>query len=124
MNTYPNGIDTEDAKAVWNELFENVHLHAAQVPQAVMLVTWELVARQCVSDITGNGDVQVAYSPDGAKLEQLPQVATLKQASAEIRALSKALGVDKQLATVANEGKSVIQLVKADRDRKARRATG
>lgn len=74
-----------------------------------------------MEDISVGDGVQVAYSNDVNDIKALPQIATMKQASAEIRALNKQLGI--------NDGPrkkpikvSVLQSVVNDRQKKAKRA--
>lgn len=47
-----------------------------------------------MSDIDVGGGVQVAYQNDVGDIKALPQLSTMKQASAEIRQLNKQLGID------------------------------
>ena len=46
-----------------------------------------------MDDIGANSGVQVAYQNDMGDIRALPQLSTMKQASAEIRALNKQLGI-------------------------------
>ena len=53
---------------------------------------WYSVVRQCIEDrqdVSG----QVAYANEMGDIRQLPQISTMKTASAEIRALNKQLGI-------------------------------
>lgn len=47
-----------------------------------------------MSDIDVGGGVQVAYQNDVGDIKALPQLSTMKQASAEIRQLNKQLGIN------------------------------
>ena len=114
---YPAGISTDAERETWDSIFGNVTLSPAQVPEAVMLVRWQLIADKCIEDLTANGDVQVAYSPDGMALAALPQLATLKNASAEIRAISKRLNLNETKPKDTGKA-SVLQLVINDRKEK------
>lgn len=115
---YPDGISTDAERDTWDSLFGSVSLSPAQVPEAVMLVRWHLIAQRCVEDLTANGELQVAYSPDGMTLSQLPQLATLKAASAEIRAISKRLNLHDSKPKDTGKA-SVLQLVINDRKEKS-----
>ena len=53
----------------------------------------------CMSDIDVGGGVQVAYQNDVGGIKALPQLSTMKQASAEIRQLNKQLGTDDEPPT-------------------------
>lgn len=111
---YPDSITTDVEREVWDSIFGTVSLSPAQIPEAVMLVRWQIIADKCQEDLTANGDVQVAYSPDGMTLSQLPQLATLKAASAEIRAISKRLNLGEVKAKDTTKA-SVLQFVINDR---------
>lgn len=79
--------------AKWNELTRGREFRKSDVPALVLLVQWYQVVDQCIEDMSANGGVQVAYSNDMGDIKALPQIATMKQASAEIRALNKQLGI-------------------------------
>lgn len=69
-----------------------------------------------MDEISGDSGVQVCYQNDAGDIKAVPQLATMKQASAEIRALNKQLGINDQAAPAAPERKaSVLQLVVDDR---------
>lgn len=115
---YPTGISTDAERETWDVIFGGISLSPAQIPEAVMLVRWQIIADKCQEDLTANGDVQVAYSPDGMTLSQLPQLATLKAASAEIRAISKRLHLEESKPRETGKA-SVLQLVINDRKEKS-----
>ena len=54
---------------------------------------------KCMSDIDVGGGVQVAYQNDVGDIKALPQLSTMKQASAEIRQLNKQLGINDEPPT-------------------------
>ena len=77
----------------WDELTEGREFERAQVPLLAMLCHWYAVLDACMEDMDGGGEVRVAYMNDLGDLKSLPQVATMKTASAEIRQLNKQLGI-------------------------------
>lgn len=79
--------------AKWDELTRGREFKKSDVPALVLLVQWYQVVDQCIEDMSANGGVQVAYSNDMGDIKALPQIMTMKQASAEIRALNKQLGI-------------------------------
>ena len=79
----------------WDELTDGRDFRPSDVPALTLLVQWYQVIEQCMDDIgsMGNG-IQVAYSNDRGDINALPQLSTMKQASAEVRALNKQLGIN------------------------------
>ena len=77
----------------WNEIVRGRDLSPSDAPTIELLVSWYQVIEQCMDDIGANGGVQVAYQNDMGDIRALPQLSTMKQASAEIRALNKQLGI-------------------------------
>lgn len=106
--------------AKWDELTRGRSFQQSDVPQLVLLVQWYQVVDQCMADISTGVGVQVAYTNDMGDQKAMPQLATMKQASAEIRQLNKQLGInDEARPEPARQGSSVLQLVIGDRKRKA-----
>lgn len=64
----------------------------------------------CMSDIDVGGGVQVAYQNDVGDIKALPQLSTMKQASAEIRQLNKQLGIDDEARTQLSLSSSITAL--------------
>lgn len=79
--------------AKWDELTEGRDFKKSDIPLLEMLCQWYAVVARCMEDIDVGGEVNVAYSNDMGDIKALPQLATMKQASAEIRALNKQLGI-------------------------------
>ena len=79
--------------AKWDELIEGRSFTAADVPILELLCQWYAIVDRCMDDMSINGEVQVAYQNDMNDIKALPQAGLLKQASAEIRALNKQLGI-------------------------------
>ncbi len=80
--------------AKWDELVAGRDFAQPDAPALALLVSWYQVIERCMDDIGANGGVQVAYQNDMGDIMALPQLSTMKQASAEIRALNKQLGID------------------------------
>lgn len=77
--------------AKWDELTQGRSFPQSAAPTLQLLVQWHAVVMQCIQDLDDAG--QVAYSNDVGDIKALPQLGTMKQASAEIRALNKQLGI-------------------------------
>ncbi len=112
--------------AKWDELTAGRDFSQADAPTLALLVSWYQVVEQCMEDIGANGGVQVAYQNDMGDIKALPQLSTMKQASAEIRAINKQLGISDEPAKEQGGSKkaSVLSLVISDRQRKAAKAQG
>lgn len=78
----------------WDELTEGRDFRQSDVPALTLLVQWYQVVDQCIEDMSVDGGIQVAFSNDMGDIKALPQITTMKQASAEIRALNKQLGIN------------------------------
>ena len=85
--------------AKWDELIEGRNFQPAQIPQLTLLVQWYEVIEKCMDDLTDGGEIQVAYANNIGDVKALPQLSTMKQASAEIRALNKQLGINDEVTT-------------------------
>lgn len=79
--------------AKWDELTSGRDFSQSDAPTLALLVSWYQVIEQCMDDIGANGGVAVAYQNDVGDIKALPQLSTMKQASAEIRAINKQLGI-------------------------------
>ena len=89
----PPSIEADEFKsAKWDEITKGRDFGEPDIPTLTLLVEWHSIAQQCIDDRQYTGG-QVAYTNDMGDLRQLPQIATMKTASAEIRALNKQLGI-------------------------------
>jgi len=121
----PPGVAGDPFKsAKWDEVCAGRSFRASDAPVVELLVQWYAIANRCIEDMdAANG--QVAYSNDVGDLKALPQIATMKQASAEIRALNKQLGIDDEAgAGEADAGTGTLRLIQGRRaERRARAAS-
>lgn len=123
----PIAIEQSDFKsAKWDEITAGRDFDKADVPQLALLCQWYEVVEQCMDDISMNGGVQVAYQNDMGDLKALPQLSTMKQASAEIRALNKQLGINDEATPKEPKETKVVTLsvIQANRRARADRARG
>lgn len=106
----------------FDELTQGRNFTASDIPTLAMLCHWHQIAQQCIDDMQTQDGIQVAYMNKLDDLKALPQIAVLKQASAEIRALNKQLGINDQ---AQNQDKkktkkaSLLTLVVKDRAKKS-----
>lgn len=90
----PPSIEGDGFKsAKWDELTQGRSFSQADAPALALLCQWYKIADAAQEELDGFGG-QTAYGNEMGDLKQFPQIATLKTASAEIRALSKQLGVN------------------------------
>lgn len=78
----------------WDELTAGRDLAPSDAPTIALLCAWYQMVDKCMSDIDVGVGVQVAYQNDVRGIRALPQLSTMKQASAEIRQLDKQFGTD------------------------------
>ena len=78
----------------WNEIVRGRSFKPSDVPALTLLVQWYQVVDKCMEDISDEGGVHVAFANDLGDIKALPQIATMKTASAEIRQLNKQLGIN------------------------------
>lgn len=76
----------------WDELVKGRSFTTVDIPTLTMLVQWYAVLERCISDIS-EADGMIAYENKMGDYKPLPQIGVMKQASAEIRALNKQLGI-------------------------------
>ena len=114
----------------WNEIVRGREFQSSDVPALTLLVQWYQIIDQCIDDLTVSpGRVRVAYENDMGDVRAMPQTATMKQASAEIRALNKQLGIndgrDSEVgdANGGNGGIDVLKLIQSNRQDRRSRAT-
>lgn len=121
MLTKPPNIAADPfLSSKWDEITANRDFHESLAPSIAMLCNWYAVADKCMDDITSDGYVHVAYMNDMGDLKAFPQIATLKTASAEIRALNKQLGINDEATPAQTEKKeTVIHVIQANRQSKA-----
>ena len=106
---------------VWDEVTKDRSFRESDVPTLRILCTWHAIAEQCMADMDVDGELHVAYSNAMDDIKALPQIATLKQASAEIRAINKQLSIKDE--PVSEEKETVLHVIQGKRkDRVARAA--
>lgn len=106
----------------WDELCEGRDFAPVDAPLLALLCRWYAVIERCAADISGEGELPtVSYVNDMGDIKAMPQLATMKQASAEIRQLNKQLGIcDQHEESEAHEQANILSIVSAKRE--ARRA--
>ena len=96
----PKSVEANEFKSQkWDELTSGRDFPESAIPQLALLCHWYAVAEQCMEDVTYDDRIQIAYSNEHDDMKALPHHAKLKEASAEIRAINKQLGIVDQLQT-------------------------
>lgn len=108
--------------AKWDELTKDRNFNESDIPTLILLIQWHYVVQRCIEDIDETGG-QVAYQNELGDLKAFPQLSTMKQASAEIRALNKQLGINDEhpLESTKETKVTVLNVIQGKR---ARRAAG
>ena len=79
--------------AKWDEITEGREFSKSDAPLLALLCQWYEINETALEEIDMGGEIQTAYTNAKGDLMPLPQLATMARASAEIRALSKQLGL-------------------------------
>ena len=117
----PPSIENDAFKsAKWDELTQGRDFDAAAVPTLELLCQWYAIVQKCIDDIDDlNG--QVAYQNNIGDIKPLLQIATMKQASAEIRQLSKQLGISGEASgETPNQKATILEIIQGNRAQKAK----
>lgn len=100
----------------WDELTAGREFSESDIPDLMTLCSWYAVLDQCMREINAGGSTKVVYENEKGDLKPMPQIATMKQASTEIRALRKSLlsGAGSKDAVRDGEpaGENPLQIVK------------
>lgn len=122
----PSAIASDPFKsAKWDEITDGRTFTTSHIPTLTLLIQWYAVVERCIEDMDeANG--QVAYQNDMGDLKPLPQISTMKQASAEIRQLNKQLGITDTVEPVkharSTKKASVLELAQSGRAARAKKA--
>ena len=122
----PRAVANDPFKsAKWDEITAGRTFTTSHIPTLTLLVQWYAVVNRCISDMDDAGD-RVAYENDMGDLKQMPQISTMKQASAEIRQLNKQLGIadtaEPARRAAGTKKASVLKLAQDGRANRALRA--
>ena len=77
----------------WDELTEGRRFTKSDIPTLELLCHWHMVVETCINDLDDMNN-QLFYENKLEDIKPMPQLAILKQASAEIRAINKQLGIN------------------------------
>lgn len=106
----------------WDEITSGRTFEAAQVPLLSTLCHWYAVQESCMDDMDVDGELRVAYMNDVGDLKAMPQINTLKQSSAEIRALNKQLGINDEAHTDTKPKETKLYAIQGNRKSRAARS--
>lgn len=109
--------------AKWDELTEGRAFRACDAPVLALLCQWYEVIEQCMDDLACADGIRVSYQNDLGDIKAYPQLSTMKQASAEIRALNKQLGIDDEAQPETRPKETKLHAIQTLRGAKASRST-
>lgn len=115
----------EFKSAKWDELTDGRSFSKSDIPTLELLCQWHAIVAQCMEDMDQTGDVVVSYKNKLGDYKSMPQVGMLKQASAEIRALNKQLGINDEAddtLDVRPVKETTLSVITSKRSKKARAA--
>lgn len=111
----------------WDEIVDGRDFEVSDIPVLELLCQWYAIADRCMEDMDVNGEIQVAYSNDMNDIKALPQAGLLKQASAEIRAINKQLGIcdgrDSRESEKPKVKETKLYVIQANREARSARAS-
>lgn len=119
----PKDIEQDPFKyKKWQEITGEREFTESETPFLCTLIEWYRIIQQCTDDMADAGG-HVAYQNDVGDIKALPQIAIMRQASAEIRQLNKLLGLSETgNKSTAKKSNSILKLVVQDRQNKRAQA--
>ncbi len=117
----PKSIKDDAFKsAKWNEIVTGRKFEVSDIPTISLLCQWYAVIERCISDLDMGDELpRVAYQNEIGDVKAFPQLATMKQASAEIRALNKQLGINDSVEIEHKDNITPLQVIQDRRNKKA-----
>lgn len=117
----PASIKADSFKsAKWEEIVAGRKFSVSDIPTITLLCQWHAVIERCISDLDMGEELpRVAYQNEIGDVKAFPQLATMKQASAEIRALNKQLGISDSVESEQPNKITTLQLIQNRRNKKA-----
>lgn len=108
----------------WDELTSGRNFNESDTPTLELLCQWHAIVERCIEDMDIGGDISVAYTNQLEDIKALPQIGVLKQASAEIRALNKQLGINTEHNFIETKPikETSLSVITSKRSKKARAA--
>lgn len=117
----PSAIAANPIKSQkWDELTRGRSFQDKDIPALSLLCQWYAVVAKCEEDMVYGDDIQVAYQNNLGDIKALPQIGTMKQASAEIRALNKQLGINDEVAISPEKKETKLYVIQTNRQSKAK----
>ncbi|MDO5329017.1 MAG: hypothetical protein Q4E88_02800 [Coriobacteriia bacterium] len=118
MLNIPEDIEKNKKKRdIWVHITSNHDFDESDIPVLKTLCYWYMVLDQCMDDISDDdGNVSVSYMNEIGDEKARPQLGSMKQASAEIRAINKQLGIKDEVAPKNNIAKGGFRLIRGKAD--------
>lgn len=114
----PPSIEDDPIKSQkWDEITRGRDFKESDVPTLALLCQWHKVAEKCIADLDDFGEL--IYQNEMRDVKAYPQLAIMKQASAEIRQLNKQLGINDQAKPEKKKQTTILTMVVNDRAKKA-----
>lgn len=103
----------------WDEVTAGRTFSKSDIPMLVLLCYWYAVADKCMDTCEIDGEMRVVYMNEMGDIKAMPQIGTLKQASAEIRALNKQLGINDEAHAEAKPKETKLYAIQGNRRARA-----
>lgn len=120
LNKPPSVQRSEFKSAKWDEITEGRNFQTADIPVLAMLCHWYEVVERCIADLEFDDGMRVAYANDLGDIKAFPQLSTMKQASAEIRAINKQLGINDEVTDKEKPKVTQLHVFQTNRAAKAK----
>ena len=120
----PPSVEASDFKSrKWDEITSGRKFTESDIPSLELLCQWHAIVSRCIEDMDIDGDVHVAYENKFEDIKAVPQIGVLKQASGEIRALNKQLGICDEVPEAEIKPKETkLYVIQANREKRSTRA--
>lgn len=104
----------------WDEITAGRNYQQRDIPTLELLCEWYAVIERCKQDLTTKDELpRVCFVNDYGDHKAMPQLAVMKHASAEIRALNKQLGINDEVAQVTPKAQiTVLETIQSRRREK------
>lgn len=119
----PPEVESDAFKsAKWDELTAGRRYRYADAPNLAILCQWHKILHQAVAELDAAGG-ETTYENKMGDIKAMPQIATIKTASAEIRQLDKLLGIEDGAVGQARSAEvTPLAIIQGRRSEKARAA--
>lgn len=115
--------NNKEYSEIWDNLSESRNITDKDIPILTLLVYWHAVVESCMQTLEVGDAIKVSYESESG-LKQIPDAVVLKNASAEIRALTAQLDQESSNVDISKSKGAVLNLVTQNRKARESRSNG